>query len=201
MLIDLIFTKRGAGLVKINYIAVVSGILAIISLALPWFNGAFKGITYDMQFTASLYQISGVVNGISETTFVNIWFGLVAVVFLLITVVSSFVGSMIAGKKGQLLILSAGILALMSMVVFGAGMLNSDFAKEELNPAYTLSYFPDSFGLTTQQIDADWYTYSWSLNFGFWTALAAGIIAFASLVTHNTTKMVASKASQIATQQ
>jgi hypothetical protein len=79
------------------------------------------------------------------------------------------------------------------MAVFGAGILNSDFVNNDLNPAYTLSYFPNSFGLTPQQIDMDWYVYSWSLNIGFWAALAAGIIAFASLVIHKTNKTETAK--------
>jgi hypothetical protein len=183
---------------KINYLAIIAGILAVVSLALPWFDGGFKGEIYDMKFTASLYQIAGTVNGVSETVFVSIWFSLVAVAFLVISAVGSFVGSVTLGKKGQLLILTGGILALMSMVVFGAGILNSDFANMHLNPEYTVSYFPDHFGLTTQQINEDWYHYSWSLNVGFWVALAAGIVAFVSLVVHGTKKQALTQQVQAA---
>ncbi len=126
MLNSAISTNQGmAKLRKINYLAIIAGIIALISLALPWFNGGFKGDIYDMQFTASLYQIMGTVNGVSQTTFASVWFGWAAIAFLLIGIINSLVGSITIGKKGQLLILSAGILALMSMVVFGAGMLTA----------------------------------------------------------------------------
>lgn len=183
---------------KINYLALIAGILALVTLALPWFNGAFKGETNDMQFTASLYQISGTVNGTSESTIALVWFGLVSIAFLVVSAVASFAGSVFVGKRGQMLILFGGILALLSMAVFGAGMLNSDFANMDLNPAYTLSYFPDNFGLTAQQIDADWYHYSWSLNVGFWMALVTGIIGFASLVVHNPKKQVLAEPVKVA---
>jgi hypothetical protein len=183
---------------KRNYLAIIAGILALVTLALPWFNGAFKGETNDMQFTASLYQISGTVNGTSESTVALVRFGLVAVAFLVIAAVASFAGSIVMGKKGQMLILTGGILSLLSIVVFGAGMLNSDFADMDLNPSYTLSYFPDHFGLTTQQIDADWYHYSWSLNIGFYMALVTAIIGFASLVVHNQKKPVLAEPVKVA---
>ena len=184
---------------KINYLAIIAGILAVVSLALPWFDGGFKGDIYDMQFSASLYQISGTVNGMSETTFTLLWFSLVAVAFLVISAVSSFVGSVTVGKKGQLLILMGGILALMSMVVFGAGILNSNFVVMHLNPLYTLSYFQDQFGLTSQQISMDHYVYSWSLNVGFWAAFVAGILAFASLVAHKINRAASTKPVKTAT--
>ncbi len=184
---------------KINYLAIIAGIVALVSLVLPWFIGGFDTSDVHMEFTAYLYQITGVVNTVSQTTFVSVWFGWAAIAFLLIGAVNSFTGSLIVGKKGQLLILSAGIFAILSMVVFGAGIVNSDFASSDLNPRYTISYFPNTFGLTDAQIDG-MYDSSWSLNYGFWLALAAGIIAFAALVTHNTSKLAASKPTQTTNQ-
>jgi hypothetical protein len=173
---------------RLNYLAIIAGIIALISLAFPWFIGGFNASDVKMQFTASLYQITGVVNNVTQTVTIAVWFGVTATAFLIIAAICAFSGSFVAGKKGQLLILAAGILALMSMVVFGAGIANSNFAVMDLNPRYTLSYFPNNFGLTADQIDNNWYNYSWSLSFGFWLALAAGIIAFASLITHNMKK-------------
>jgi hypothetical protein len=168
---------------KINYLAIIAGVVALASLVLPWFVGGFDTNGVHMEFTAYLYQITGVVNNVSQTTFVSIWFGWAAIAFLLIAAVNSLTGSLIVGKKGQLLILSAGIFAILSMVVFGAGIVNSDFVSSDLNPRYTISYFPNTFGLTDAQID-DMYDSSWSINYGFWLALVVGIIAFASLITH-----------------
>jgi len=176
---------------KINYLAVIAGAVALASLFLPWFMGGFDTSDVHMEFTAYLFQIVGVVNNVSQTTFVSVWFGWAAIALLLIGAVNSFAGSLIIGKRGQVLILSAGIFALLSMVVFGAGLVNSDFVSSDLNPRYTISYFPNTFGLTDAQID-DWYHSSWSINYGFWLALAAGIIAFASLITHKTAKVTAS---------
>ncbi len=177
----------GLELRKINYLAIIAGAIALASFVLPWFAGRFSSSDVNMEFTAYLYQIAGAANSVSQTTFVSIWFGWVAIAFLLIAAFNSFAGSVSVGKKGQLLILSAGILAILSMVVFAAGLVNSDFVASDINPRYTINYFQNSFGLTDEQIDA-WYSSSWSISYGFWLALAAGIVAFASLVTHNTTK-------------
>jgi len=191
--------KWGIGMQKINYLAVIAGIAALASLALPWFVGGFDTIDVHMEFTAYLFQIGGIVNNVSQNTFVSVWFGWAAIAFLTIGAVNSFAGSLIVGKKGRLLILSAGIFAILSMAVFGAGLVNSDFVSSDLNPRYTISYFPNSFNLTDAQID-DWYDSSWSINYGFWLALSAGIIAFASLITHNTTKLATSQPTETANQ-
>ena len=47
-------------------------------------------------------------------------------------------------------------MAFMSIVVFDAGMLNSNHVDMKINPVYTLTYFRDAFGLTLQQIDTEW---------------------------------------------
>ncbi len=44
-------------------------------------------------------------------------------------------------------------MAFMSIVV---SMLNSNHVDMKINPVYTLTYFPDAFGLTLQQIDTEW---------------------------------------------
>ncbi len=174
---------------KINYLAIVAAVLAFAALVLPWFavtmTAPYTEPPTNMEYTVYLYQVAGTVNGTSLTTTANVWFVWGALALVLVAAICSLAGSVFATKKGQLLILAAGIMALLSMVVFGAGLLNSQYVDVNTEPQAVLSLFPaGAFGLSAAVIE-DYYHFSWTLSFGFWLALVSAILCFASLVTHS----------------
>jgi hypothetical protein len=172
---------------KINYLAIAAGVLALVSLSLPWFsvnnNLIPSGIT--VLFTAYLYQIVGTANGASQTISAAIWFAVTAIAFLALSAVCAFAGSFIAGKKGKLLIYITGILSILSIVVFALGLFSSDFVGSN-GFEYTLSHFSNNLGLTAEQINGTHRsTFSVDMiGYGMWLALVAGIIAFAAIIMH-----------------
>ena len=142
-----------------------------------------------MQYAAYLYQISGTVNGISQSVTANIWFVWGALAMVLVAAVGCLAGSLLTGSRGQLLVLMAGLLSLLSLVVFGAGLLNSDFVNLDLEPGYVMNLFaPNVFGISAQAANEFAYHYEWFLSYGFWLALTSAVLAFISTVTHTLTR-------------
>ncbi len=176
---------------KLNYVGLAAAILAIASLALPWFNVSMTGIgeNNEMVFNAYLYQIQGTVNGVSATAFPAVWFIYIALALIAITVVCCAAGSFLAGRRGQVLLLLAGILALMSMVAFGGGLLNSNFAVTDAEPAAVMNLFPSAaFPITADAAMEDSYHFTWWLSYGFWLVIVAAIVAFVGAVVPSLSK-------------
>lgn len=155
--------------------------LSLASLALSWLSVSMTayGASLNMQFTAYLYQIHGTVNGVSANAFPNVWFVWGALVLMVVVAVGSFAGSFLAGRRGLLLLLTAGILALLAMVVFGAGLLSSSYANSDSEPASVMGLFSsNAFGVTANNAMQYGYDFVWYLSYGFWLAIGAAIMAF-----------------------
>lgn len=184
---------------KVNYFGIVAAVLAFTSLALAWLNvtGTFTGTvngvhqSIGMSFTAYLYQIQGTVNGVSSTaSLTSLWFALATLALVVTVGVICLVGSFLAGRRGLLLLIVAGVLGLLSVIVFGVGLLNSNFAASNMEPKSVISLFPaNAFAPLTPVVIQNALQYSWdfkffwSFSFGFWVALAASVIAFISAAT------------------
>ena len=167
---------------KINYFGIVAVVLALASLASSWFSITANSVDQSshMSFTAYLYQIQGSVNGIPATAFPAIWFVMAALALTIVAAFGCLTGSFLLGRKGQLLLLMAGISALLSTVVFGAGLLNSEYANSAVEPGAIMKLFAShAFGQTTAEVAMQRaYDVTWSLSNGFWMAIVTAIMAF-----------------------
>ena len=106
-----------------------------------------------------------------------------ALALITLTALLCFTGSLIADRKGQLLLLLAGIAAILAVVIFGAGLLNSDYANPRLEPAAAMNLFEaNTFGITADEAMESSYDFVWWLGYGFWLALATAVIAFVATV-------------------
>lgn len=162
---------------KPNYIGIIGGILAFISLALPWWtvtlSSSIMELTYSADISVYLYQVTVSAMGFSMTITMDIWFGWVALALVAIGGLLGIVGSMVIDKRKMVLIIG-GILVLLSLIIFAAGLQN------ELSKAPLTSGFP-TFGLFSSgsidfmEISMNYSSY---LSFGFWLALVAAIIMF-----------------------
>jgi hypothetical protein len=179
---------------KANFTGLVAGLTAIMALALSWVTvsstAVFEDITMD--FTVYLYQVQGTINGTSASVFPNVWFTLGALALITLTALLCFTGSLIADRKGQLLLLLAGIAAILAVVIFGAGLLNSDYANPRLEPAAAMNLFEaNTFGITADEAMESSYDFVWWLGYGFWLALATAVIAFVATVVPSIKKKTA----------
>lgn len=169
---------------KINYIGIVAGIIAFISLALPWWTMTMSAEVMGMKISAgvSVYpsQATASAMGASQTVAMELWFGWAALALIIIAGVAAIVGSLIIGKNGKMILVVAGILALLSIIIFAVGL------QGELSKAAPVSGFPivglfSSGSWSFMGASLDYSTY---LSFGFWLALVAAIIAFISSGKH-----------------
>jgi hypothetical protein len=174
---------------KLNYLSLFSALLAISGLILPWLtvtsNANYVDPPIAMAYTAYLHQLTGTINGISQTVTPTVWFLWSALILIILSSLGCSIGSLLIGRKGQILILVSGITALLSIVVFGAGLLNSNFVVTDLEPGYVMNLFPpNTLGLTAEYAMQYGYEYSWYLGYGFWVTLVSAVLAFISLVIH-----------------
>jgi hypothetical protein len=159
---------------KPNIIGIVGGIIALVSLALPWWtmtmSGTGMGTGYSAELSIYPYQVTASSGGMSMSATLDIWYGWVA--FALV-VVGGLLGIMASAIKSARMILAAGgVLALLSAVVFALG-LQSELTKSVVQGWPVVGLFSSgSLGY------ANYMTY---LSFGFWLALIAGIIMLVAM--------------------
>jgi len=147
---------------KPNYIGIIGGILAFISLALPWWtvSASVMGITVSTDLY--LYQV-GTVSGVT----LEAWYAWIALAFIIIGGLLGIVGSVTAmGKK---LLMVGGVLALLSIIIFAVG-LQMDLSKVAIPGLGLFS--------SVSYMGGSWSTY---LSYGFWLALVAAIIMFVAI--------------------
>jgi len=171
---------------KLNYIGIVAAIIAFISLALPWWTmSASAGVeVITVRTDVSIYPYKATASatmGMSATVAMDLWFGWAALALIVIAGITGIVGSVIVGKTGQMVLIVAGILALLSIIIFAAG-LQSELSKAP--PVLGLRkvglFFSHSWSYDGH-ISEEYSTY---LSFGFWLALVSAIITFISLIKH-----------------
>lgn len=148
---------------KINYIGIVAGILAFVSIALPWWTMSVTVDSTSESWSVYLYQQT-VSTGTAPN--LNMWYAWAALGIIVISGILLIVGSVTSmGKK---LLVGGGVLALISIIIFAVG-LQMDLSD----------LFSGTVGLFSAPSPASAY-----LTFGFWLALVAMILAFVAYVRH-----------------
>jgi len=156
--------------VKLNLLGVASAILAFSSLALPWWVLHMGKYSYVLFFPWGTEELVG-----SGLLFV--WNKLgnyalaiyVALAFILISGILVLVGSLMVGKRGRMLLVAAGISAVLYIATFAGGL--ESFLIHWHSGGHPRTFY----------IDSVWLAY---LSFGFWTALVAAILAFVASLKH-----------------
>jgi hypothetical protein len=172
-----------------NYLGIIGGILSFTSLALAWWtmsvSGSVMGTSFSAQASVYLYQVTATAIGsqtTSGTVSMNLWFGWIALAFVVIGAWLALAGSFAAWRRTVLLALG-GILVVSSAIVFAAGLQN------QISSGTWLTDFPAGIGVglfSSGTYQLGYYGvvahYSAYLSYGFWLVLIAGIMMFASLI-------------------
>ncbi len=156
-------------MLKLNYIGIVAGILAFVSIALSWWTISASATGYPT--TSSdlyLYQV-GTVSGLV----IEAWFVWAALALIIIGGILAIVGSVIA--KGKRILLGGGVLALLSIIIFAVGL---QMELSRLGAPFGL------FSSISQTVGDITINYSTYLSFGFWIALVAAILCFVAYIKH-----------------
>jgi phosphoglycerol transferase MdoB-like AlkP superfamily enzyme len=173
---------------RINIISIIGAVIALIGLVLPWWT-----ITYSVEpgimiptgtitsYSASIYtyQTTATSYGTTVTGQMNLWYGWAAFTLLMLGALVGIAFSLIPRARALLAI--GGALALLSVIVFAAGLQNDLSTTSGLSGIGLLS------SGTTSVLGVS-YNYTTYLTFGFWLALVGAIVMlFASLRKPKTT--------------
>ena len=162
---------------KPNYIGIVGGILAFISLVLPWWtmtmSSSLMGVAYSIDVSMYPYQTRVGGMGISLPVTMDLWFGWVALALVVLGGLLGIVGS-VKSDKARMMLVVGGVLALLSIVVFALGL------QIELSKVPPVSGFPavGLFSSGSYSYEGTSMDYSTYLSFGFWLALVAAVVMF-----------------------
>ena len=163
-------SDRGeTGKLKTNVIGIVGAVIALIGLVLPWWTMTLSmTVGMNLSYSASIYLYQTTASGIgtSVTGQMNLWYGWVAFALLVLGALFGIAGSLI---KARVMLVLGGVLALLSIIVFAAGLQN------DLSSSSSLS----SVGLFSSGsfFGSSYTTY---LSFGFWLALIGAIVVLAA---------------------
>lgn len=160
---------------RLNYVGILAGIIAFITLILPWWTAAATlpvtslatiQLYYPLRFSLYLYEASAsfVANPALYTKVVtlDLWFCWVTLALVALAGILAIVGSVRPGKGKRILVIG-GLVALVSIVVFAVG-LESELSRTGSGL--------DLFNTVT----GTWGTLSTYLSLGFWSGLIAGAI-------------------------
>ena len=164
---------------KPNVLGIIGGILAFISIVLPWWtmtiSSGVMGITYSSDLSLYPYQAKATAMGVSMIVDMNLWYGWAALALVIVGGVLGIVGSLL--QNGKAMLIGAGVLALLSMIVFAAG-LQSELSKAPINTGYPqVGLFSNGSSSVAGLTSINYTTY---LSFGFWITLVAAIIMLAA---------------------
>jgi hypothetical protein len=161
---------------KINIIGIIGAIIVLISLALPWWTITFSenaGV-YALSGSLSIYLYQTTRSGAQAlwmqedqvTGQINLWYGWVAFVLLMLGALFGVAGSLIPAR---VIFVLGGILALVSTIVFAAGLQNDFSSTSSLSGIGLFS--------SGEFLEAGYAT---NLSFGFWLALVGAILILAA---------------------
>jgi hypothetical protein len=158
---------------KPNVIGIVGGIIAFISLVLPWWTIAMSigaGMVFSETYSIYPYQVTASADGVSMAVTVDIWYGGAALALVILGGFLGVMGSLV--RTTRLILVVGGIFALLSVIVFAAGL------QSELSNSTFMSGWPSIalFSSGTMAVGYLGYSYTAYLSFGFWLALASAII-------------------------
>lgn len=160
---------------KPNILGLIGGVIAFISLVLPWWSMTLSasalGISYSASVSIYTYQATASAMGFSSTVSVNLWYGWAALWLIVVGGVLGIAGGLFT--KGRIVILVGGLLALLSIIIFAVG-LQSELSQPLATGFPQVSLFSSgSYGSGFGS--ANYATY---LSYGFWIALVSAIIMF-----------------------
>jgi hypothetical protein len=161
-------------LTRLNILGILGALIAFISLVVPWWTMtltfSFMGIDRPAHMSLYLYQAETSAMEWSARSHLDLWFGWIALVFVVFGGLLGAVGSL--RQQGRL-ILVGGVFALISVTVFAVG-LQSELWNAPVNPwGYSVPWLFSS-GLIDQG-GLSHVSYTAYLSFGFWMALVAAV--------------------------
>lgn len=188
---------------KINIFGIIAGVLAFVSLILPWWyfqvSTSILGVSLDTSITTDLYKATfsarlwgegGQIPYVADFP-INMWFGFLASRFIFIAGILAVVGGLISDRLGKAISVLAGIFILFSIITYAYGLQSKlpELTDNLHNYPYNLEGFPEvqlfssgTYSHPAYPVPA--WNYSSYFYIGFWVNLIASILAFISASKH-----------------
>lgn len=159
-----------------NIVGIVGGIVAFVSLVLPWWTMTESGRIGNTTTTTTI-TIYTYTSNLPMAANTGLWYGWVALAFVVTGGLLAIVGSLI--KNTRLLLVASGVLVLISMVIFAVG-LQTELSESPIGPVSSL-FASGSFttSLLSFSYTVDYLAY---LTLGFWLALISAILMFTAFL-------------------
>lgn len=154
---------------RANVIGIVGGIIAFISLALPWWTTTRSttfGMLSSLSFSIYPYQVTASAGGQSLAVTVDIWYGGTALTLLVLGGFLGIIGSLV--RTTRMVLVAGGLLALLSILIFAAGLQNE---------LWNLTFMQDWPAMDLfSNINMGGFNYTAFLSYGYWLGLASAVI-------------------------
>lgn len=181
-------------MLKVNRLGIFACILVFIAPALPWWTmttliTGFLGETMT-ELSVYLYEArmstsSNMGQTITILASMNLWYGRVALVLIVIGGVLGIIGSITAGKRGKIFLSGSGTFMLLSIIIFAVGLQNELATLPQgtagLPPSISSASLFSSDSSTFMGFSINYQTY---LTFGFWITLIATMLEFIAVFKH-----------------
>ena len=154
---------------KTNVLGFIGGVLAFISMVLPWWSMTLSDSALGVSYSESVYTYQATVSGMgfSSTVNLNLWYGWTALVLLILAGMLGIAGSLFTKGKGLMII--GGLLALLSIIIFAVGL------QSQLSQPLATGFPQVNLFSSGSYESVNYVTY---LSYGFWIALVSAILLF-----------------------
>lgn len=162
---------------KVNVIGIASAIIALVSLAFPWWTMTISlletSFSWDV-YTWGVRSSTGIEGEFLLSNFAD-WYRYAALALIITGAILGLAGSIAVGRRGWTILATSGILIILAAIIFVVG-LATDPALTEASPPIGI-FESREFPLGS---------FSTHLHIGFFLAVTAAILASIALLKHPT---------------
>lgn len=155
-------------MLKPNFVGIVGGIIAFISIALPWWTmtqtSNLFGTTISMSVNLYLYRVNATLFDFEVGA--KLWFGWTAFALMLACGILGIIGSI---RRNSDILFAAAASAMSSIAIFTVGLLKELPEMPFMQESPKALFYFGTYGNSP-------FSFSIYLSFGFWLALTACII-------------------------
>ena len=162
--------------VNVNAIGLAAAIIALVSLALPWWTITISLLGTQSSLDAYTWGVrsTGIGRYLLPSNLAD-WYRYTTLILIIVGAILGLKGNVTVGRKGWTILAASGILIILAAIIFVAGLAT--------DPALTKASPPISIFESKESALGSISTY---LNIGFFLAVTAAILASISLLKHPT---------------
>jgi hypothetical protein len=166
---------------KVNVIGAASALIALASLALPWWTMTLSLLETPLSWDVYTWGVRSPMEIVGDSLLFDFAdsYRYAALSFIVVGAILGLAGSVTVGRRGWTILATSGILTILAAVIFVAG-LATDPALADATPPIGI------FESKEVRILGFSYRISTYLHIGFFLAVTAAILASISLLRHPT---------------